>query len=105
MKTLTGIHEKLNPPRDQEIFKGIEVSDVLTDSLYYSFEQGPGSAIKQLRCLELAIKIGEHPLDRIELEEAEFELLRKKVEENPAKYLVWAVAPVLLRLKECNQGG
>lgn len=113
MKTL----KNLNDPIDKrggnpnEIIPRIK--DVLIDSLYYGKYQNGADSIKAFRLAEKLYmgngKDKEGGMDlsvsTVELEDAEFELMKEVVNRNPANFFVWCHASVMLKILEWEKNG
>lgn len=97
LKILKDLNKKINPPSDRIEEKDIPTyKDILIDSLSNIRNSGPGSGYSNIKSWQLAEKIMK--ADEVELDDADFELLTKIVESNPAVYFGWAHAQMMLKI-------
>jgi len=87
LKSLKNLQTKIKPPNNRHDPNAVPtLSDIFVDSLKFVKLQDGSESIKLNR---LADKIFDAK-DDVQLEDAEFELLKIKVNENGAGYFAWA---------------
>lgn len=102
MKEIKGINEKLDlftlndegQQKDKSSFKDM-YRTIVSLSLGKSGEQS-------LEMFELGLKIKKHEGDVLKLEDAEFKLLKSKVEDNVTQVPAFFHAQLLIKLRDAN---
>lgn len=102
MKTLEGLQEKILDVRGKPVVDGageaLTIGDALINVMATS-QQSEGKKI--LRAMRVAEKLFASPNNHVELEDAEYDLLKETVlAQGPRVYAVTAMAPLLTLLGE-----
>ncbi len=97
MKTLNGLNRKLNPPNLRTEQEAIPTyRDVLIDSLKFSRPKDGSESIKLNR---LADKVFDST-ETLQVEDADFLLLKEKTNANATGYLTWVHGQVMEKILE-----
>lgn len=97
MKHLKNLTKKTNPPNNRHDSAATPTfKDVFVDSLKFSKATNGAESIRLNR---LANKIFD-AADELDLEDAEFELLKNKVNENGGGYFAWAHGQAMEKILE-----
>lgn len=97
MKHLKNLRNKLIKPLN-EPGEAPTLADVLSDCLFYATPSEGTTSIKLIRMASKILDAGEE----IQLEDAEFQMVKDGCNSNPRKYFAWVHGQVMERLIECE---
>jgi len=102
MKTLKGIKAKPEPLDPEQKLDGIPTYQTM---MKYSVSMNLGkSAENSIECYQVGLKL-KLDQDEIQLEDAEFKVLKEAVEANPMRYMAHFHGQLMLKIREWEKTG
>lgn len=99
MKNLKNLNDKLKPPNGRTDPNSVpSFKDIFVDSLKFTKPKDGSESIKLNRLADKIFDGG----DEFQLEDAEFDLMKQKVNDNGAGYFVWAHGQAMQYILDCE---